>query len=100
MDRTRYTTKCLELLQTNQLIKFNHDPIESIEGKIQHIFRKLNNRLSSKKYYQLYLTGSCPGKFYSTAKIHKLTANGFIDNLCLRPIISNIGIASYRLAEY
>ena len=39
MDRTRYTTKCLELLQTNQLIKLNHDPIESIEGKIQHIFR-------------------------------------------------------------
>ena len=62
--------------------------------------RKVKNRLSSKEYYQLYPTGSCAGKFYGTAKIHKLPPNGFIDNLPLRPIISNIGTASYQLAKY
>ena len=49
MDRTKYTNKCLELLQTNQFIKLNHNPAKSIEGKIQLILRTLKNRLSSKE---------------------------------------------------
>ena len=39
MDRKNYTDKCLELLQTNQFMKLNHDPTKSIEGKIQHIVK-------------------------------------------------------------
>ena len=100
MGRTKYIDKCLGLLQTNQFMKLNNDPTKSIEGKIQRILRKVNNRLSSKEYYQLYPTGSCPGKFYGTAKIHKLPPNGFIDNLPRRPIISTIGSASYQPAKY
>ena len=84
----------------NQFVKLKHDPKKSIEGKIQRILRKLKNRLSSKEFYQLYPTGSCPGKFYSTVKIHKLPLNGFIDNLPLRPTVSNIGTASFQLAKY
>ena len=98
MDRTKYSNKSLELLQTNQFIKLNHDPAKTIEGKIQRILRKLNKRL--KEYYQLYPTGSCPGKFYGPVKIHKLPSNGFIDNLPMRPVVSIIGIASYQLAKY
>ena len=37
IDRTKYTNKCLEVLQTHQLIKLNRDPTKSIEGKIQRI---------------------------------------------------------------
>ena len=33
-DGNKYTGKCLELLQTNQFMKLNHDPTKSIEGKI------------------------------------------------------------------
>ena len=55
MDRPKYTEKCLELLQTNQLTKLNHYPTKSIEGKIQRILRKIKNRLSPKDYYQLYI---------------------------------------------
>ena len=101
MDRAKYTTKCLELLQTNQFIKLNHDSTKSIKGKIQHLSRKFKNRLSWKECYQLYPRGSsCTGKFYGTAKIHKLTSNERIDNLLVRPIVSNIGSASYQLAKY
>ena len=100
MDRTKYTDKCLELLQTNQFMKLNHDPTKPIEGKIQRILRKVKNRLSSKEYYLLYPTGSWPGKFYGTAKIHILPLNGFIENLPVRLIISNIGTASYQLVKY
>ena len=44
MDRTKYIDKCLGLLQTNQFMKLNHDPTKSIEGKIQRILRKVNNK--------------------------------------------------------
>ena len=87
MNRTKYTDKCLELLQTDRFVKLNHDSTKSIKGKLQCILRKVRNRLSSMQYYQLCPTGSFAGKFYSTAKIHKLPLNRFIDNLPLRPII-------------
>ena len=38
--------------------------------------------------------------FYGTADIHKLPPDGFIDNVPLRPIVSNIGTASYQLVKY
>ena len=97
MERSNYTDKCLELLQTNHFKKLNHDPTKSIECEMQRILRKVKNRLSPKEYYQLYPTGSYVGRFYGTEKIHKLPLNGFIDNLPLRPITLNIDTARYQL---
>ena len=85
MDRTKYTNKCLEILETNQFTKLNHDPTKSVEEKIQ-LLRKFKSRLSQKEYYQLYPTGSGAGIFYRTAKIHKLPPDSNINNLPLRPI--------------
>ena len=67
---------------------------------MQRLLRKFKCRLPQKEYYQLYPTGSCAGKFYGTAKIHKLPPDGNISNLPLIPIIPNIGTASYQLAKY
>ena len=67
------------------MIKLNHDPRKSIEGKMQRLLR-FKSRLLQKKY-QLNSTGSCAGKFYGTAKIHKLPPEGNISNLPPRPII-------------
>ena len=67
---------------------------------INSLYNNVKNRLSSNEYYQLYPTGSCTEKFYGIAKIHKVPLNGFIDNLPLRPIISNIDTASYQQAKY
>ena len=61
---------------------------------------EIKEYISSKEHYQLYPTDSFPGKFYGTEKIHNLPPNGLIENLPLRPIVSNIGTASYQLAEY
>ena len=99
MDKTKYTKKCLEILETNQFTKLNHDPTKSVEEKMR-LLRKFKSRLSQKEYYQLYTTGSCAGKFYGTAKIHKLPPDGNISNLPLGPIILNIDTASYQLAKY
>ena len=100
MDKTKCVDKFLSYFKGIIFMKLNHDPIKSIESKIHCILRKLKSRLSVKEYYQLYPTGSCPGKYYGTAKIHKLPPNGFIVNLPLRPTVSNDGTASYQLAKY
>ena len=51
-------------------------------------------------YSTIYPTISCLGKFYGTAKVHKLPERGNMDQLLIRPIVSNIGTATYQLAKY
>ena len=51
-------------------------------------------------YNRLYQTSSKPGSFYGTAKVHKLKEKEGVDKLTLRPIISNIGTATYEIARY
>ena len=48
----------------------------------------------------MYPTGSFPGKCYGTANLYKLLINGTIHDLPIRPIVSNIGTASYHVAKY
>ena len=56
--------------------------------------------LSPKEYLDIYPTGSSSGKFYDTAKKYKLTPTENIGDLPIRPLISNIGTASYQLDKY
>ena len=69
-------------------------------NNVQRSLRKLKSKLSSYEYKKLYPTGSCPGKFYGTAKLHELPANGKIDDLPIRPIVSNINTAIYQLVKH
>ena len=39
-------------------------------------------------------------QFYGTAKLHKLKNDSTVDDLPIRPIISNINTGSYQLAKY
>ena len=57
-------------------------------------------KLPSNIYSKIYPTGSAPSKFYGTAKIHKLSPDDTINDLPLRPTISNIGTATYHLSKY
>ena len=45
-------------------------------------------------YISKYPSGSCPGKFYGTAEVHKIFENDTVDELPIRPIFSNIGTAT------
>ena len=70
MDRGKYTEKCLDLLNSNQFKKLDHDPTKAVENKIKRALRKIKHKLSKQDYIRLYPTGSAPGKFYGTAKKH------------------------------
>ena len=71
-----------------------------MENKVQQTLRKIKSKFTEQEYKKLYPTGSCPAKFYGTAKIHKIPVNGNIDDLPIRPIVSNINTATYNLAKY
>ena len=57
-------------------------------------------RLPSFVYSKSCLTVSSPVKFYGTAKLHKVPSNSTVQQLPFKPIICNIGTATYDLAKY
>ena len=70
-----YTNKCFTILNFSQFTLLNHDPTNKFERKLQKIIRKLKLKLPSNIYPNIYPSGSCPGKFYGTAKIHQMSPN-------------------------
>ena len=76
------------------------DPTKTNEIKVQRPVIKIKDYLSTSEYRTLSPSGSAPGKFYGTTRKHKISVNGTVNDLLLRPIIANIGTASYHLAKY
>ena len=100
LNRSKYIEKCMSILNTTQFSKIERDQTGFLERKIQRTLRKIKTKIPSNVYSKVYPTGSSPGKFYGTAKLHKLQANRHVDHLPIRPIISNIGTATYHLAKF
>ena len=100
INRDRYVDKCLQFLSSPQFKKSDEDQTSLIEGQVQRALRKIKSHLPEGTYYKLYPTGSSPGKFYGQAKIHKLKESEGVNELPIRPIISNIGTATYQTAKY
>ena len=98
INRSAYLEECFTLL--SQFNKLTEDPTHATERKIQRVSPKIKLKVPSNIYSKIYPTGSAPGKFYGIAKIHKLSPNDTINKLSLRPIVSNIGTATYHLSKY
>ena len=65
----------LAILNTEQFVQLKENPTSSLERKVQCMLRKINQKLSTDVYAKLNPTGSSPGEFYGTAKVHKLAIN-------------------------
>ena len=101
MDRTKYVEKCLGLLEGDKFIELQEDPTAKFETRVQTCLRKMKKRLGAATYSSIYPTASRPGRFYGTAKLHKLREGcKDVDQLPIRPIISNIGTATYKTSKY
>ena len=46
MNRDKYHETCLELLETEQVQKLNHDRTKTTERKVQNALRKIKSKLS------------------------------------------------------
>ena len=71
-----------------------------MKGRYKECFTKSSQNLTDQEYKRLYPSGSAPGKFYGTAKLHKISINDDVDKLPIRPIISNTRTTTYQLAKY
>ena len=100
IDQKKYTEKCIDMLHTKHFRKLDKDLTKTIVTKVQRAVRKIKDHLSTFEYQILYRSGPAPRKFYGTAKKHKISVNGTVDDLPLQTIISNIGTVSYHLAKY
>ena len=100
LDRTVYIGKYLSILNTQQFQLLDISPTAANENKIQRALWKIKSKFTQQEYKKLYPTGSNSGKFYGTAKLHKLPRFEAVDKLPLRPIISNVEIASYQPAKH
>ena len=85
---------------THKFKKLDNRPRATSESKVQCTLRKMKSKFTEQEYYQIYPTGSNSGKFYGTAKAHKLKQGDTVDQLPLQPIVSNCGTASCKLAKY
>ena len=100
LDTTKYTEKCMALLNTERFKCLTTNLTAATEQKIQKVLRKIKSKFSEQEYKRLYPTGSAPAQFYGTAKIHKLKNDSTVDGLPIGSIISNINTASYQLTKY
>ena len=87
-------------IRCQSVYKVKDRPSKKTEEKIQQVLQEIERSFSVQEYSTIYPIGSCPGKFYGTAKVHKLPENGNMDQLPFRLIVSNIGTATYQLAKY
>ena len=71
-----------------------------IEGKIQRFIRKIKNNLTKKDIGGFTQQGHHLENFMAQPNDTNLKKSSSVDDLPLRPIISNIGTASYQLAKY
>ena len=61
------------ILENDNFKTVDNDPTKRTEEKLQQILQKMKNRLSPQEYLRLYPSGFCFGKFYGTAKVHKIS---------------------------
>ena len=63
LDTTKYTEKCMALLNAERFKRLTTDPTAAIERKIQKVFRKIKYKFSEREHKRLYPTGLAPARF-------------------------------------
>ena len=100
LDKKGYIEKCINILDSKQFKKLKKDPTKTLENKMQRTLRKIKQHLDENEYKRMYPTDSRPGLFYTTAKMHKLQSGEGLNELTMRPIVSNVGTATYETTKF
>ena len=102
MDSSKYIEKCEALLNTGNFEKPGYDNTKEVEENVQKTLFKIKKALGEETYEKIYPSGSNPGRFYGMAKVHKVKPDepDKVGALPLRPIVSNIGTATHKVARY
>ena len=101
MNKSDYIDKSMAFLQGDEFETLGTDPTDSFQKLVQRTLLKMKNKFTTNEYKRLYPSASRPGLYFGMAKVHKLQ-NGSrdINQLPLRPVISNIGTATYEISKF
>ena len=101
LNKSDYIEKCENFLNGREFERLQNDPTASFQTKVQNLLRKMKNKFTTAEYQQVYPSSSQPGLFFGLAKVHKLKDDQkSVENLPLRPVISNIGTSTYQISKY
>ena len=101
MDKCKYIEKSSTFLEGPQFVKLSTDPTKPFQSKVQRTLLSMKKAFDKRTYKKLYPSASHPGLFFATGKVHKLDGKKQdVDLLPLRPVISNIGTATYEVSKY
>ena len=100
LDKRDYIEKCINILYSKQFKKLKKALTKTLENKMQRTLRKIKQHFDENEYKRMYPIGSRPDLFYTTAKVHKLQSGEELNELTMRPIISNVGTATYETAKF
>ena len=100
LNRLSYVDKGEMFLNGPEFEKLDSDPTKAFQRQVQDTLLSMKKKFSKKLYKKLYPSSSRPGLYFGLAKVHKLKGSTNVDQLPLRPVISNIGTATYELSKY
>ena len=105
VDKTTYISKAEDFLGGQEFIELQDDPTKSFQTKVQDTLREMKKSFGpATTYDKIYPSSARPGRYYGLAKLHKIANRldeaGIVDELPMRPVISNIGTATYELSRY
>ena len=111
MDKTGYVSKAEEFLNGAEFVELNEDPTKTFQGRVQRTLLEMKRCFETKVYERIYPSLARPGLYYGLAKVHKIPNHineedsninrlNAAHRLPLRPVISNIGTATYELSRY
>ena len=101
LNRTDYVRKAEAFLNGPEFVKLEADPTKSFQAYVQRTLCGMKSKFDEKLYQKLYPSSSRPGLYFGLAKMHKLkNGSNNVGELPLRPVISNIGTATYELSKY
>ena len=100
LDKTVYISKGESFLGGPEFEKLNNDPTKTFQRQVQETLLGMKKKFTKKIYKKLYPSSSRPGLYFGLAKVHKLKGSSDVNQLPMRPVISNIGTATYELSKY
>lgn len=84
-----------------QFEKVSNDPTLDFQKKVQRCLLGMKKAFNVKTYRTLYPSASQPGLFFGLAKVHKVPKGSTnVEDLPLRPVISNIGTSTYNISKF
>lgn len=92
IEKSKYTDKVYDLLNTDNFTQINTDPTNKYQLQLKTTIKNCRNILENIPSYTLHVMNPRPPILYGLPKLHK-------DNIPIRPVVSYINAPTYKLCQ-